>query len=75
MVIPAVWLALSSVIFSRISLFLKFAVNQICSKSRHSCSKSRHFRSLLRHFCSGKKWDVKAFSDVSAFQQTGYFVK
>lgn len=59
MVIPAVWLALSSVIFSRISLFLKFAVNQICSKSRHS----------------GKKWDVKAFSDVSAFQQTGYFVK
>ena len=41
LVIPAIWLALSSVIYSQITLF--FAPNHICSKSHHSCSKSRHF--------------------------------
>ena len=38
---PAIWLALSGVIYSQINLFL--APNNICSKSRHSCSKPGHF--------------------------------
>ena len=35
LVIPSIWLALSSVIYSRITLFL--ALNHICSKSRQFC--------------------------------------
>ena len=61
LVILAIWLALSSVIYSRLTLF--FAINHVCCKSRHSysksrhfCSKSHHFRSISHHFC-----DVKAF--------------
>ena len=46
-----------------------FALNRICSKSRHSCSKSNHFCFKSHHFCSiyciisvsNTKWDVKAF--------------
>ena len=49
-VISTIWLALNSVIFSRITLF--FALNHICSKSHHSCSKSLHFCSKSYHFCS-----------------------
>ena len=36
LVIPAIWLALSTVIYSRITLF--FVLNHLCSKSRHSFS-------------------------------------
>ena len=58
--IATIWLALSSVIYSRVTRF--FALNNICSKSRHSCSKlhyscfkSHHFSPLLHHFCFGYK--------------------
>ena len=45
--IPTIWLALSSVIYSKITLF--FALNHICSKSRHSCSNDTYdFRSNCR---------------------------
>ena len=40
LVIPVIWLALSSVIYSRITLFV---LNRLFSKSHHSCSKSHHF--------------------------------
>ena len=50
LVIPAIWLALSSVVYLQITLF--FALNHICSKSRHSCSKSHHFCFNSHHFCS-----------------------
>ena len=50
LVIPAIWLALSRVVFLRITLF--FALNHNCSKSRHSCSKSHHFCFNSHHFCS-----------------------
>ena len=66
LVIPVIWLALSSVIYSRITLF--FALNHIYSKSCHSCSKSdhfcfksHHFCSISHHFCFDAKWDVTAF--------------
>ena len=66
LVIPVIWLALSSVIYSRITLF--FALNHIYSKSCHSCSKSdhfcfksHHFCSMSHHFCFDAKWDVTAF--------------
>ena len=48
--IRAIWLALSSVIYSQIASF--FALNRICSKSRHSCSKLHHFCFKSHHFCS-----------------------
>ena len=47
--IPAIWLALSSVICSQIALF--FVLNHICSKSRLFFVKSHHFCSILHHFC------------------------
>ena len=50
LVIPAIWLALNSVLYSRITLF--FVFNYTCSKSRHSCSKLRHFSFKSHHFCS-----------------------
>ena len=51
--IPAIWLALSSVIYSWIKLF--FSLNHICSKSDHSSSKSHHFCSKSHHFCFENK--------------------
>ena len=60
--IHAIWLALSSVIYSQIAPFFR-----ICSKSHHSCSKSYHFCFKSHHFflyrnisVSNTKWDVKA---------------
>ena len=71
-VFPAIRLALSSVIYSRITLYI-FALNHICSKSRHSYSKSRHFcfksyhfRSKSHHCCFKYKIRCKSLF-VSAF--------
>jgi len=50
--IPAMWLALISVIYSRIPIF--FALNHICSKSHHS-----DFCSILHHFCFEYKMRCK----------------
>ena len=47
LVIPVIWLALSSVIYSRITLFV---LNHLFSKSHHSCSKSHHFCSKSHQF-------------------------
>ena len=67
LVIPVIWLALSSVIYSRITLFV---LNHLFSKSHHSCSKSHHFCFKSHQFwlyiiciisVSGTKWDLKAF--------------
>ena len=41
LVIPVIWLALSSVTYSRITLLI--VLNHLFSKSHYSCSKSRHF--------------------------------
>jgi len=84
LVIPAIWLDLSSVIYSQFTLFSP--LNHIFYKWRHSCSKSHHFYSISHHFCFKCKMrcnslflinndvkDVKSFF-VSAFQQTGYLV-
>ena len=68
LVIPTVWLGLSSVIYSRNTS--TFALNHICSKiasfvgskSHHSCFKSQHFFSTSLHF-----WVVKAFSCLIPF--------
>ena len=61
----AIWLALSNVICSRITL--SFGLNHLFSKSRHSCSKaphfcfkSHHFCSILHHFCFGYKMRCKS---------------
>ena len=64
--IPAIWLALISVIYSRITSG---------SKSHHFCFKSHHFRSILHHICVGYKMRrISLF--VFAFQpQTGYQIK
>ena len=59
------WLAVSSVIYPRITLF--FALHQICSKLPHSCSNWHHFCFKSHHFCSilhnffNTKLEVKAF--------------
>ena len=74
MVFPAIRLAPSSVIYSRITLYI-FALNHICSKSRHSYSKSRHFcfkshhfRSKSHHYCFKYKMKMRYKSlFVSAF--------
>ena len=66
--ITVIWLALNSLIYSRVTLFFFFfAPCHICSKSLHSCSKSRHFyfishhfRTISHRFLSNTKWDVKA---------------
>ena len=65
LVIPGIWLAVSSMIYLRITLF--FALNHICSKWRHSCSKSHHFffkthyfRSLSHHLCFKYKMRCKS---------------
>ena len=58
LVIPTIWLALRSVIYSRITSF--FVQNPICSKSRHFCSKPHHFSSIVISV-SKTKWDLKAF--------------
>ena len=50
LVIPGIWLALSSMIYLRITLY--FALNHICSKWRHSCSKSHRFFFKSHYFCS-----------------------
>ena len=51
LVIPIIWLVLTSVIYSRITLQF-FAINHICSKWPHSCSKEHHFCFKSHHFCS-----------------------
>ena len=53
----AIWLALSSVIYSRIALF--FALYHICSKSHHFCFKLHHFCSTSYHCCFGYKMRCK----------------
>ena len=58
LVIPTIWLALRSVIYSRITSF--FVQNPICSKSRHFCSKPNHFSSIVISV-SKTKWNLKAF--------------
>ena len=65
--ISAIWLALSSVICLRITLF--FALNHICSKSCHFCFKSHHFRSISHHFCFKHKMRCKSLF-VSTFLST-----
>ena len=79
LLIPAIWLALSSVIYSQSTAFF-FALNHICSKSRHSCSKSHrfflkshHFCFRMHQFCFKHKMRCKNFF-ISAFQQTSYLV-
>ena len=69
LVIPAIWLALSSVTYSRIALF--FALNHIFSKSHLPCSKWHHFCSISHHFCFEYKIGCKSLF-VSTFEQTGY---
>ena len=66
LVIPAIWLALSSVMYSRITSG---------SKSHHFCFKSHHFRSILHRVCVGYKMRrISLF--VFAFQpETGYQIK
>ena len=75
LVIPEIWLALSSVIYSRITLF--FALNHICSKSHHSRSKSCLFliRPFLLHIASflfQKQNEMK--KPCSAFHQTDWIL-
>ena len=60
LVIPAIWLALSSVIYSRIALF--FALYHICSKSNHFCFKLYHFCSTSYYCCFGYKMRSKKLS-------------
>ena len=48
LVIPAIRLALSSVIYSEITLY--FALNHVCSKWRYLCSKPR--RTFLLYIAS-----------------------
>ena len=69
LVIPAIWLALSTVIYSRITLF--FVLNHLCSKSRHSFSTCKLTSCLIKShlfalYCiisvlGTKIWGVKAF--------------
>ena len=67
LVIPTIWLTLSSGIYSRIALY--FSVYLLCPKSHHFCFKLHHFCSTSYHCCFGCKWDVKSLL-VSTFQQT-----
>ena len=67
LVISAMWLALSSVICLRITLF--FALNHICSKSCRFCFKSHHFCSISHHFCFKHKMRCKSLF-VSTFIST-----
>ena len=84
LVIPVIWFALSSVIYSRITLFV---LNHLFSKLHHSCSKSHHFcfkshqfllyfldQFLLYQFCFRYKMRFKSLF-VSAFQQNSYLFK
>ena len=70
LVIPAIWLALSTVIYSRITLF--FVLNHLCSKSRHSFSTCKLMSCLIKShlfslyiasflFWVQKFWGVRAF--------------
>ena len=66
LVIPAIRLALSSVIYSQITLF--FVLNHLCSKLHHSFLNWCHFwlnRTIFAVYCIisvlGTQWDVKAF--------------
>ena len=53
LVIPAIGLALSGVIYYRITLFFcsKSHLIRSCSKSRHFCFKPHYFRSIYHNFC------------------------
>ena len=62
LVIGAIWLAHSSVIYSRIIIII------FCSKSHHSCFKSHHFSCILHHFCF--KYKMRHESPfISTFQR------
>ena len=71
--IPVIWLALSSVIYSRITLSV---LNRIIHVLIHIISvlNRTNFCSILHHFCFGYKMRFKNLF-VSAFQQTSYLFK
>ena len=71
--IPVIWLALSSVIYSRITLSV---LNRIIHVLIHIISvlNRTNFCSILHHFCFGYKMRFKSLF-VSAFQQTSYLFK
>ena len=71
--IPVIWLALSSVIYSRITLSI---LNRIIHVLIHIISvlNRTNFCSILHHFCFGYKMRFKSLF-VSAFQQTSYLFK
>ena len=60
--IPAIWLAVRSVIYSQIKLFFGFKYVRIFTFSRscHFYSKSHHFRSILQHFYYMNKMRCKS---------------
>ena len=77
--ITVIWLALSSLIYLRITLFFFFLlhVTSVLNRFIHSYSKSRHFyfisnhfRTISHRFCF--KYKVRCKSPV-AFKQTGYY--
>ena len=71
--IPVIWLALSSVIYSRITLSV---LNRIIHVLIHIISvlNRTNFCSILHPFCFGYKMRFKSLF-VSAFQQTSYLFK
>ena len=71
LVIPAIWLAVRSVIYSQIKLFF-LALNHVriftFSRSCHFYSKSHNFRSVLQHFYFMNKMRCKNLFLFSLFK-------